>query len=1145
MAIKNSISVYIDGKNITAHTVLPLKCANFLDERLDECQLSLRGVNKEHFAPLTPVEIIIDNVLYWNEKLIDKQVEKTYRFLIANDTATEMQIGTGLYNHDLYLIEVTKIAECYVVDTITFTNDLGRIYAEESFTSPDVRFNNMRTSSNIIENTSNGYKIKSGIMAGETYIPSFGQLNTFRWVSDNNDTGGGGTSISYATPNRIFVYKSSDYKTRADYVTMDVLNPSGTVIARGTNGTERGDSLNGITVNLEMGSYIVEYTYLLQQITIVRAPDGTIVGEPDIQEIGAYCCTYYFTVVENKLPLKDWTITDVIERTLDLAEPLRKGKKSRYRLNGMREDGTIITPENKAVGEEVGQAYTFDKIVAPQFSFTKQTLRECLQEVGKVVHGEPRITPKKDEILTEIETKTFRNGRASIGNTPTKYDLTATYKVSTSEGMLTATIIRVIESPLLPPTYYLRLTDNNTYSGLGTVYSIKITDYYYDVSYDMYAGQERSDIFATRYVKKDLTHFIDNYASYIDSNAENLVNQIDKFSGIIVEPYRNGAKTVRTENLYVRIEENNMLISTQYPIYTVDKLEYVYVEDGTLKSVDITPYLFEKSVYDTQLSSYSDAYPFSKAYGLYYSQGSKNIGGLNFKVDAAVFADFKNYAIVNILRKALNNPNLFPFNPFSDEAKRTFPRLAFRVTYTPFYNARVGQTKTYYKDFKRPAALIYNQTSNLVESRAYGENIKGVIARIGNIEKSLTYLLYDVREIPKAGQMFDSDYYISVVTTEILPTVIKCTIGLSKDFNRLSAYIGINSEKRFSEISQNQAVERNTLYREYIVIGEQETPDDDCLIGNNLLKMIADTFTQNGGFKPLSNVCAWGTSYSESDVANGVGINLPVISSAFGNSISFSWKYADNYSAGDISIYEENAFTSTEVSGYFQNSLPYTDYYGQLYYYNFDLQPQGPIINNSNLTDIALELPKGTKPTVSSGYVSTIGNTPYVMRKDNREALQVNFQIDFVTNLENMIIGSALASYCPAVRGTDDTITPKLYVFPTELNKFTDHVEAFEDVNLAELPSAEITATVQDGYLVITAGNFPASGKSWAIVTAQHSETKQVESRKGVVSQQTTYYGGDLLLGQNTAITAGAPFTPIYFTKKRNIFDNTIWNDKN
>lgn len=102
--------------------------------------------------------------------------------------------------------------------------------------------------------------------------------------------------------------------------------------------------------------------------------------------------TYKISAVENKLPLKKWTVTGVINRLLDVCEPLRKGEKPRFRLNGMDENGNII-PEGQ---EGSGQAALFDKILAPQFSLTRQTLRECLQEVGKVIHGEPRLRIKKD-----------------------------------------------------------------------------------------------------------------------------------------------------------------------------------------------------------------------------------------------------------------------------------------------------------------------------------------------------------------------------------------------------------------------------------------------------------------------------------------------------------------------------------------------------------------------------------------------------------------------------------------------------------------------------------------------------------------------------------------------------------------------------
>lgn len=132
MAIKNSAKVYIDGILRTSHTVMPLKWGNFLDERLDECRLSLRAIKKQIFAPLTPVEIEINNELYFKRGQTEKLRKQTKYYIIANDVATETQIGSGLYNHDLTLIEVTKVAECYVVDTTTITNDLGRSYTQDA-----------------------------------------------------------------------------------------------------------------------------------------------------------------------------------------------------------------------------------------------------------------------------------------------------------------------------------------------------------------------------------------------------------------------------------------------------------------------------------------------------------------------------------------------------------------------------------------------------------------------------------------------------------------------------------------------------------------------------------------------------------------------------------------------------------------------------------------------------------------------------------------------------------------------------------------------------------------------------------------------------------------------------------------------------
>ena len=125
--VTNTITVYIDGVNRTRYVVRPLKVGNLLDEQLDECVLPLRRIKRDNFAPLTPVEIHIKNTVSMGSTV--SETEKVLYFLVANDeNVQESPIGSGRYNHELYLIEVTKYAECIVVDTLTVTNVLGRDY---------------------------------------------------------------------------------------------------------------------------------------------------------------------------------------------------------------------------------------------------------------------------------------------------------------------------------------------------------------------------------------------------------------------------------------------------------------------------------------------------------------------------------------------------------------------------------------------------------------------------------------------------------------------------------------------------------------------------------------------------------------------------------------------------------------------------------------------------------------------------------------------------------------------------------------------------------------------------------------------------------------------------------------------------------
>lgn len=1036
MAIRNKFAVYINGINYTHNAVVPLKWANFLDEQLDETIVTLRHVQRKVFSPLTPVEIRLTNELYWKVNGPTVSVRKeTKQFIIANDNASEIPVGKKLYDHELYLIELTKILECIIVDTCTFTNDLGRIYTKNPYFV-------VSDSSYYPENAPQPTDaLRSPIVSGEHTFPGAYTVFPYRYTLP-----AGGTS---------------------NYYSVSVTDQSGnSLFNRGLSYDDLSQD-TPFTVTLSNGQiYYARYSWHAQSNSFDKT----------------FYVVYALTVVENRNPLKQWTITDVCNRLFAIAEPLRRGEKPRFYLQG-------IDPVTGDVAAG-SQAEKYEKILAPQFSFTKQTLRECLQQIGGVVHGEPRAKAVKD-----------------------------------SSGK-----------------------------------------YYYEISFDEYGGTVRDGIYTRKYIKETVSQIIESYASHLDTNAENLVNQLDKYAGVIVEPYASGYKTVRTETMYTRITEENMLIATQFPIYSIEKVEVGYIqEDGsnvTPPLTDITAYVFESTVYNSQLSSYESEYPYSKAYGLMYTQGEKNITALNFKQEHPIDSSFENYAILNILRAATGDDSLTISGTRDSNGYYIgwYPLLAFRVTYTPFYGARVEQSKVNYTDFPYGAGLIYNQSANVIESRYYGENLKGAIARTGNVEISKTYNLARLTQIPKAGTLYNDDYYISAVAVEFLPTYIKCTIGLAKDFNRLSKYIGISSVKRYSEVSQGQALERSTLWREFIVVGDELEADTDGFTRDLMLEVIADTFTQSGTedgpYKPFSAVYAHGTSYSGGGADGAFGrVILPVISSAFGNSISFSWEYEDNYSAGAVSQYANAGKGSTYVSGYFQNSYQYTDYYGRIYYYHFDLMQDATAptsADSQNTIGKALPGRDGQSITYLPKYLSTInsdegedGRYPIILRKDNREKLQCNVQLDFVTNRKGLIIGSALASYCPAVRGSDSKYAAKLYVFQELLNKFIDHVEGSLDIDFGSATAYDITVSaVSDGKFTVTAGNFAVSGKAWAICTPQtEGETETVEDEEGDVYEQTPVNGGDVLLAQNMDISAGDAFPTIYFTKKREVFNKSVWTD--
>lgn len=147
--------------NYTKYAVMPLKFGDLLDERLDEANIFLRRCPTEYFTPNTPVKITItqntgkpysaaalaeitarSDRKSGNHGAVqithnaDGTITQSLSFycVIASDRATNIPHGVRnkngqlTYEHEIYLIEDTKIMEGFIGESITFTNARGNNY---------------------------------------------------------------------------------------------------------------------------------------------------------------------------------------------------------------------------------------------------------------------------------------------------------------------------------------------------------------------------------------------------------------------------------------------------------------------------------------------------------------------------------------------------------------------------------------------------------------------------------------------------------------------------------------------------------------------------------------------------------------------------------------------------------------------------------------------------------------------------------------------------------------------------------------------------------------------------------------------------------------------------------------------------------
>lgn len=641
----------------------------------------------------------------------------------------------------------------------------------------------------------------------------------------------------------------------------------------------------------------------------------------------------------------------------------------------------------------------------------------------------------------------------------------------------------------------------------------------YDLLTNMSEWMPSSQVDLDKYIDYESSQDAESYCGGIEIYADNLVD--NSVGGSVEQPF---PQTVRTESADLVINDNAAIIPTEFPIWSVQSVTQAFVADGQYVG-DITPHIFEKSLYDN-LTSYKGDFPYAKQFAFYYIQGQPNLYGLTLKaetatnIDAAV-ADFAAVAIAERKGKDYNSSN-------------GIACFAYKVNYTPITSRRLRQYKVNLADqFPTSNVLFFNPSTNIADAKNLGEHAAAQLQKIGNQVRILTYKIYNVADLPRKGMRI-GDEIITEVDYAFDVTYIKATIHLTK-YNRLSEYIGINSQKRFYEVSEKQSVQRALNYSFVATVGNNEPNTyrvPAVKINEKTVQYFAETFNPIQAASFVTKVmCVIATAYDK----EGNPIEAPTLhtvsSNGFGKSSAFYFNYADNYSAGNQAVYCSYKLSS-KAAQKLQRAVRYADMIGRFYSLKMDYYTRLQVVAADNFTysdqvttsikqafcDKLPEIDPSIFSSLSSEFNVPIFSLTKVVDKNGGEQISVDTQIHFVALNNDYIIGNALGARNSLTVGYQDsakTYTPVFVCLPYQLSYNQ------EAIPIAHIQQFKVSAP---GFSYYYDKSIIGLVRAYVQINGVNNTTGQKAKSWAVVHEED----GAILIGQNISIEEGAAVNNTY-----------------
>lgn len=544
--------------------------------------------------------------------------------------------------------------------------------------------------------------------------------------------------------------------------------------------------------------------------------------------------------------------------------------------------------------------------------------------------------------------------------------------------------------------------------------------------------------------KSNIMNFrgIDDYISATSSYITNMVQLGGQINEYVTPKTSSEQYLVYNDNVEIHTTKPIIELLEIYAIPTTNSYSSINLFQGV--EYDMTSFVYEKNVYDILSISKNDI-P-NKGIAIYYNLSENKIQGCQYQLPQTVTNPYTDYAIKKVLY--LSNPANTYDTTYTEQSTGPWANICvndfiFRVVYRTKDDVRQTHTRPDLRKYLLNSPLdkfpqhyqINNQTDTLVDSVAFGKKMYGTLVKTGNSEYTVTEWINDANLLKHKGELYNINgnlYYVAKIKNIYFVDHIISQVEYTKDYNQLSQIVGIPSEPRFYEISEQSMIRRDFVVNRYL-LATTENVDSFNFFEVNLDSIrkltVAGGFSskpQQGSitfpkyaittFKGDQSIGAESKNFGESDLFIDVITPMNVYTS--GNTLTYEWDMMDNFGAGNN--VENAGYTGQQVANNIYRSMKsvqYTDKYGKAtlmdYYILQDLPsghptyaevykfPISPIkANDTSLIGCNVVATNQEQPFQQEGQLHASG---IILMKDCREAISINHNLQLITSTDQFV----------------------------------------------------------------------------------------------------------------------------------------------